>query len=145
MSRVRVAIDGCLGLRQCTAGLDALVPCVVKLYFPSTSAVSEPRTTATAATRFPRFRDNATFGACETDNPRCGYWYVKMDIGQNTEIETRKQGLNCLEEYLSTRFSPRLTFAGLQAIKPYVASVSIPSTSTIPIPSTAGSATARSA
>ena len=63
--------DGCLGLRQCFAGLDALVPRVIKLLgVTSTSAVSEPRTTATAATPFARFPDGGAFGAYGTDGRR---------------------------------------------------------------------------
>ena len=62
--------DGCLGLRQCFAGLDALVPRVIELGVTSTSAVSGSRTTATAATNFPRSRDDAAFRACGTDGRR---------------------------------------------------------------------------
>ena len=70
MSRVRLSAASPLKLRQCFAGLDALVPRVIELAVTSTSAVSEPRTTATAATDFPRFRDDAAFRAYRTDGPR---------------------------------------------------------------------------
>ena len=63
MSRVRLSADGCLELRQCFAGSDALVPRVIKIGVSTTSAVSEPRTTATATTAFTRFRDGAASGA----------------------------------------------------------------------------------
>ena len=46
---------------------EALVPRVAKLGVTSTSAVSEPRTAATATTSFARFFNGAAFGACETD------------------------------------------------------------------------------
>ena len=74
LSGVRLSAYGCLELRPCFAGLDALVPRVMKLGVTSTSAVSEPRTTVTAATRFPRFRDDAAFGTYGTDGRRRGCW-----------------------------------------------------------------------
>ena len=64
--------DGCLGLRQCFAGLDALVPRVIKLGVTCASAVPKPRTTATAATISPRFRDDTAFGAYGSDGRRRG-------------------------------------------------------------------------
>ena len=67
MSLVRLSAHGCLELHPCFAGLDALVPRVIKLDVTSTPAVSEPRTTATTATTFPRFRDDAAFGAYALD------------------------------------------------------------------------------
>ena len=57
----------------------------------STSTCSEPRTTATAATMFSRFRDDAAFGTDGTDGRRRGYWYVHVGIGQNTKIKTQKK------------------------------------------------------
>ena len=66
--------DGCLRLRQCFAGLDALVPRVIEFGVTSTSTVSEPRTTATATTSFPGFGDDAAFGAGGTDDCRRGRW-----------------------------------------------------------------------
>ena len=74
MSRVRLSVDGCLEPRPCFAGLDALVPRVMELGVASSSAVSEPRTTATAATAFPRFLDGAAFAAYGTDCRRRGCW-----------------------------------------------------------------------
>ena len=74
--------DDYLG-RQCFTGLDSMVPCVIKLDVTSTPAVSEPRTTATAATNFTGFRDDAAFGADETDSRRRGCWCVYVLIGQN--------------------------------------------------------------
>ena len=66
--------DGCVQLCEWFAGLDALIPRVVKLLeVTSTSTVSEPRTTATAATDFSRFRDDATFIAYGTDGRRRDY------------------------------------------------------------------------
>ena len=55
-------------------GLDALVPRVMMLRVASTSAVSEPRTSATATTCFPGFLHGAAFGACRTDDRRHGCW-----------------------------------------------------------------------
>ena len=65
-----MSVDGCLGLRQCFARLDALVPRVIKLGVTRTSAVSEPRTTTTAATNFPGFCDDAAFRTCGADDFR---------------------------------------------------------------------------
>ena len=45
------------------AGLDALEPRVIMFGVTRTPAVSEPGTTVAAATYFPGFRDDATFGA----------------------------------------------------------------------------------
>ena len=53
-----------------------MVPSVIELDVTSTSAVSEPRTTATAAADFPRFRDDAAFGTYGTDGCRRGGWCV---------------------------------------------------------------------
>ena len=71
-----MSADDCLGLLPWFAGLDALIPRVMKLGLARTSAVSEPRTTATATTSFPRFRDDAAFGTYGTDGRRCGCWCV---------------------------------------------------------------------
>ena len=83
-------------MRQCFAGLDALVPRVSKLDIAIASAISEPRTTATAATNSPRFRDDATFGACGSDFSHHDYWCVYVRIGQHTEMKTRKPSLFAL-------------------------------------------------
>ena len=98
MSHVRLLDHGCILLRQCFAGPDALVPRVIKLGVTSTSAVSEPRTTAATATYFPRFRNDPAFGAYETDGRRrncyCEYViYVNIAQNQNTKMKTRKQSL----------------------------------------------------
>ena len=78
MTRVRLSANSCLGMHQCFAGLDALVPRVLKIDVTSTSAVSEPRTAATAATSFAGFLDGAAFGAYGTDGRRHGYWCVHV-------------------------------------------------------------------
>ena len=133
--------DGCLKLRQCFTGLDALVPRVIKLGVTSTSTVSEPRTTATAATNFPRFRDDAAFGAYGTDGRRCDnwcvceYWSKRKDENTETVTVCSARGI-----YLHG-ISLVLTFARLGALKPPVISVSVGGTSTILIPSTARSTT----
>ena len=131
---VSLLSDECLQqqLRRCFAGLNALVPRVIKLGVTGTSAVSEPRTTATTATKFPRFRDDAAFGTGET-NGRRDCWCVYVDIDQNTKMKTRKQSLH------SVRLG--LTFTGFDALKPPVISVSVAGSSTILVPSTARSTT----
>ena len=89
-----------LGLRPFFACLDALIPRMTKLGVTSTSAVSEPRTTVTTATNFPRFLDDAAFGAYVTECRR-SCWCVHVVIGQSTRIKTRKQSLSDLQQ-LST-------------------------------------------
>ena len=136
--------DGCLDLLQWFAGLNALVPRVIKLCVTSSSAVSEPSATATATTAFPRFRDNAAFDTCGTDCRRRGWWCVNMGIGQTSiKMKTRKT---------VTAWSAResidmhgLTFAGLGALKPRVISVAVAGTSAVLIPSTSRSAATDSA
>ena len=77
MISTKLMTDDCLGLRQCFADLDALVPSVIKLLgVTNTPAVSEPRTTATAATSFAGFPDIAAFGTHKTDGRRRDYWRV---------------------------------------------------------------------
>ena len=90
MSCVWLLDDGCLGPRPCFAGLNALVPRVMKLGVAHTSAVSEPRTTATAATVFPRFHDDAALSASGTDDRRRDYPCVYVGIGQNIKVKTQK-------------------------------------------------------
>ena len=107
MSRVCLSADGCVGLRPRFAGLDALIPRVIKLGVTSTSAVLEPRTTATAATDFPRFYDDAAFGAYRADGCSRGCWCVHVGIGQNAEKTKTQNHKNTslvgLREDLSTR------------------------------------------
>ena len=67
---VSTGIDALL-LYKSFAGLDTLVPRVVKFCVTSTSAVFEPRTSATAATPFARFRDGAASGAYGNGDRRC--------------------------------------------------------------------------
>ena len=79
------------------AGLDTLVPRVIKLGVTRTSAVSEPRTTATAATDFARFRDDAAFGAYGTNGRRRGCWRVcRWSLVKPQKMKTRKQSLIAL-------------------------------------------------
>ena len=116
----------------------------------STSTVSEPRTTATAATDFTGFRDDAAFGAYDTDGcRRCrGCWCVQIyvGIGQSKKMNTRKQSLLALREDTDLAVvSLGLTFTCLHALEPPVISVSVAGTSTMLIPTTARSATTSSA
>ena len=78
--------DGCLGLRPCFAGLDALGPRVMKLSVTRASAVSEPRTSATATTTFTGFLHGAAFGAHRTDDRRRGCWCSYVGISQRQKI-----------------------------------------------------------
>ena len=80
-----MSAHGCLGLRPCFADLHALVPRVMELGVTSTSAVPEPRTTATTAASFPRFRNDAAFGAYRIDGRRHGWWCAYVGIGQQKE------------------------------------------------------------
>ena len=111
---------------------------MIKFCVTSASAVSEPRTTATAATNFPGFRDYAAFGTGGTDGRRRGCRCVYVGVGQNTKMETQKQSL-------LHGVDLGLTFAGLGALRPPVISVSVTDTSATLIPSTSKSATADSA
>ena len=100
-----MSATGFLGLRPRFAGLDALVPRMIKLGVTSTSAVSEPRTTATAATNFTRFRDDAVFEAYGTYSRRRRrrdyYWCAYVGNCQNTKIKTRTHSLIGLRDDLS--------------------------------------------
>ena len=51
---------------------------MTKLGVTSSSAVSEPRTTATATTHFSIFLDGAAFAAHGTDGRRRDFWCVHM-------------------------------------------------------------------
>ena len=78
-----MSVASSLGLRQCFADLDALVPRVVELGLTSTPTVSEPRTTATATTDFPRFSDGtalATYGPSGRRGRDC--WHIYVSIGK---------------------------------------------------------------
>ena len=138
--------DGSLGLRPSFAGSNALVPRVIKLGVTRTSAVSDPRTTATTTTNFTRFRDGATFGAYRTVWRCRECWCVYLGIGQNTNREKCEKShcWICARIYLHG-FSLGLTFAGLDAFKPPVLRVPVADTSTILVPSTTRSATTDSA
>ena len=78
-----MSADGCLELIQFLAGLNALIPRVSKLGVASACTVSKPRTTATAATNFPGFRDDAAFRTYGADYRCHGCWCVYVGIGQN--------------------------------------------------------------
>ena len=108
--------DGCLGLRPCFAGLDALVPSVIELGVTSTCAVSEPRPAATATTDFVRFRDDTAFGAHGTYGRRRSCWCVHVDIGQITKRKIQTQLLVALCDDLSRLRWLGLTFAGIDTL-----------------------------
>ena len=82
-------------MRPCFAGLDALVPRVMKLGVTSFSAVSEPRTTATATTVFSRFFDGAAFATNGTYYSPRGCWYsYEESIDQTEPNQSKKQTQN---------------------------------------------------
>ena len=119
---------------------------MLKVCVTSTSAVFEPRTTATATTAFTRFKDGAALGTYGTDCCRCGCWCLYVGISRK---QKRKNALivHCLvwvKIYLHTG-TLELTFAGLHALKPSVLNVAVTSASAVLKPSTARSATTGSA
>ena len=131
--------DGCLGLRQCFAGLDARVPRVIKLAVTHTSAVSEPRTTATATTAFPRFPDGATFGTYGTDGRRRrrACWCSLVE-----ETNTRRlRGHTLVMRMYMPLIGLGLTFAGLHAFGPHVINIFVTNPSAVFEPSTTRRAT----
>ena len=142
MSRVCLSADGCLlELWPCFAGLDALVPRVMKLGVIGTSAVSEPRTTATTTTDFSRFLDGTALRACQTDCRRRNCSCVHGGIHQ------KRENNHCffwkISIYIDLALT--LTFACLHTLVPPVSGVRVAATTTAFIPSTAGSATTDSA
>ena len=88
----------------------------MKLGVPSTSAVSEPRTTAAAATDFPRFHDDAAFGTHGTYGRRRSCRCVHVDIGQIRKRKIQKQLLLALCDDLSTLRWLGLTCAGIDTL-----------------------------
>ena len=111
----------------------------MKLCVISTSAVSEPRTAATATTEFAGFLDRAAFGAHGTGSRRRGCWRVYVDIGQR---HTQKNAFTVTEQRCNLHaVSLQLTFASLQALKPPVISVSVAVTPAVLKPSATRSAT----
>ena len=93
MRAVSLLSDECLQqqLRQCFAGLYALVPRVIKLGATSTPAVSEPRTSATTTTIFTRFFDGDAFVTFGPDGRRRrrGFWHLYVSSGQRNKREKR--------------------------------------------------------
>ena len=121
---------------------------MIKLGIASAIAVAEPRATATAATDFPGFRDDAAFGTCGTDGRcrACSRVYVDISQNMNTKKWKHENSRSMAGEriYLPD-IGLRLTFANLDAIKPPVISVTVAGTSTILIPTTTRSAATGSA
>ena len=131
-----MSIASSIGLRPCLTDLDARVPRVTELGITSTSTVSEPRTTVTTTTAFPRFTNHATvvtYG--DDDRPRRDCWYVYVSIGQRKNRE--KLSSHCLVMQLHVII---FTFAGIQAFRPHVISIFAATSSTVLKPSTARSA-----
>ena len=67
LNSILLLTNSCLRVRPYFAGLDTLVPRVMKLRFTRSSAVSKPRTTATAATHLTRFLDGTALGTYDTE------------------------------------------------------------------------------
>ena len=128
-------------MRPFFAGLDALVPRVAKLAVTSTSAVSEPRTAATAAADFSRFLDGTALRACQTDCRRRNCSCVHGGIHQ------KRENNHCffwtISIYIDLALT--LTFACLRTLVPPVTRLIVNATATIFVPSTARSATTDSA
>ena len=122
---------------------------MIKFVVTITSAVSEPRTTATATTSFPRFRDDAAFGAHRTDGRRNDCWCLHVGIGQHEKEEMRyKIGNKSLSMQVCTCMyviSLERTFASHRAVGPTVTNFPVTDTSTILKPSTTRSTTTDSA
>ena len=114
------------------------MPRVIEVGVASTSAVSEPRTTATTTSNFPRSSDDAAFGAyCRRRDCYCVYVGIgqstkKLDLGDDLSIYIHGVSLG-------------LTVAGLDALKPPVISDSVAGTAAILIPSAARGAATDSA
>ena len=115
------------------------MPRVKKFDIASTSAASEPRTTATTTTDFSRFLDGAALGTYQTDCRRrdCTCVYIHACVKTQRQERENNRSLFVLREELYRA----LTFAGLDALKPPVISASVAGTSAAMIPSTARSAT----
>ena len=129
-----------LRLHPCFADLDAFVPRVMKLGVASTSAVSEPRTTATTTTAFPRFPDGPALAAYGHDGrrrSRRGCWYFLCGHSSTKRNRTTLSSLCCL--------AMELTFACLHAFRPLVINVFAAEASAVLEPSTGRSAATDSA
>ena len=119
------------------------MPRVTQLGVASTSAVSEPRTTATTTTAFPRFRDGAAFAAFGPAGcHRRGCCNLYVSIRQETNKERLSSHCLVMQLHLT---GLELTFAGLHAFRPPVNDVFAATSSAVLEPSTARSATTDSA
>ena len=87
LSSVCLLVDDYPGLCPRFAGLDTLVPRVIKVCVTSTSAVFEPRTTVSATTSFARFLDDAALGAYGTADRRSDGWCLHVDACQHDKGE----------------------------------------------------------
>ena len=148
LSTICLLPDGFPGLWPCFAGLNAFVPLVIKVCVTCTSAVFEPRTTASATTSFARFLDYAAFGAYGAGDRRADTWCLHVDIGQHDKggnaLIVKSRCLICVSMY--AHFITReLTFANLHARRPPVTNFSVACTSAVLKPSTARSTTTDSA
>ena len=124
------------------------MPRVIELGVTSASAVSEPRTSATTTTDFPRFCDDATFRAYGTDKRRrrrgCSCyscWYLYVGTRQRNE-----KGNVYYYALQLHAVDLGLTFAGLHAFRPVmINNIFAAKSPAVLEPSTARSATTGSA
>ena len=70
LNSILLLTNSCLRVRPYFAGLDTLVPRVMKFRVTRSPALSEPRTAPATATHFPRFVDSAAVRAYGNDG-RC--------------------------------------------------------------------------
>ena len=116
---------------------------MTQLGVASTSAVSGPRTTATATTAFPRSCDGAAFVAFGPDcrHPR-GCWYLHyISIGKRNKEENAH--LSLVSHAVHDKAN-KLTFACLHAFRPPVINTFVKSSAVLE-PSTTRSAATDSA
>ena len=84
---------------QCSAGLDPLVPRVMKIAVSRVPTFFEPRTTATTTTDFPRLCHDAAFRTYGTDYRSRDCWYVHVNIAHNKYKDGDVKKIVLREEY----------------------------------------------
>ena len=105
-------------MRPCFAGLNTLVPRVMKFRVTRSPAISEPRTTAATAAHFPRFLDSTAVRAYGNEGRCYGCWCSCMKIGERKNRLTLKSLLSSQYTYAPTYPSPRALDLRLQTSKP---------------------------
>ena len=137
--------NDCLKRCSCFAGLDTLVPRVMKFCVTRTSTDFEPRTSATTTTAFTRFLDGAAFVTFGPDGHRRrrGCWHLYVSIGQRNKEENAQQSL--FSHAIPCYCILGLTFAGLHAFRPSVSNIFAVKCSTVLEPRTTRGTTTDSA